>query len=219
MQQEIKDEALEQIILDIQFGFENEEVIVEGILDMFYNEQGFDQDWLKQTVQEKYREHLQLSTNWTKPTDFDRLAASFDELIKQKIVCLHKAGYTKQDAIGDCEEAIEQLKEHGVEAIGYCYYHAQDLARAVHPESKNLLLGFDSANEDDTGALVVGQKIVEVLSKNGLEIIWSGSIEQRIEIINLNWQKVPDNEDWSIERVKQLLVKPDNQKKPFWKFW
>ncbi|MGB4775763.1 MAG: hypothetical protein WBP45_11360, partial [Daejeonella sp.] len=131
MTQDIKNEALEQLELDIKFGFENEEEIFDSIRDMFYNEEDFDEDWLRQTIAEKYKQHQHDSLSWTRPNDFDRLAKTFDQLIKEKIICLHKAGYTKQDGEGDCMESIERLNALGIKAIGFCYYHSQDLARTV----------------------------------------------------------------------------------------
>ena len=219
MTQDIKDEALEQLELDIKFGFENEEELFDSIRDMFYDEKDFDEEWLRQTISEKYKQHQQDSIAWTRPTDFDRLAKTFDQLIREKIVCLHKAGYTKQDGEGDCMETIERLNELGIKAVGFCYYHSQDLARAVDKDIRNLYLGFDSPTQDDNEALQVANKIVATLKENKFEVSWVGTVDQRIEIKNINWQKIPDNEDWGSGRVVNILTKSDNNKKPFWKFW
>lgn len=219
MKQEIKNEAIEQLELDIEFGFENEGELFESIRDMFYDEDDFDEDWLRQTIAEKYRQHQQNSLSWRRPTDFDRLAQTFDQLIEEKIVCLHKAGYTKQDGEADCLETIERLNELGIKAIGFCYYHSQDLERTVDNEIRNLYLGFDSAMQNDNEALQVANKIVAALKENNFEVSWSGTVDERIEIRNMNWQKVPDDENWGAERVIAILTKDKNTKKPFWKFW
>ena len=219
MTQDIKDEALEQLELDIRFGFENEEELFEGIREMFYDEEDFDEDWLRQTISEKYKQHQKDSITWARPTDFDRLANVFDELIEGKIDCLHNAGYTKQDGEGDCMKTIGHLKKLGVNAIGFCYYHSQDLARAVDPETRNLYLGFDSSTQNDNDALEVANKIVDLLKKSGFEVNWPGLVDQRIEIKNINWRKVPDGEDWGAKRVISILTEAKNGKKPFWKFW
>jgi hypothetical protein len=219
MTQDIKDEALEQLELDIQFGFENEEDLFFGISEMFYDEADFDEDWLRQTISVKYKQHQKDSLSWTRPTDFDKLAKAFDELIEEKIVCLHKAGYTKQDGESDCMDTIEKLKELGVKAIGFCYYHSQDLARAVDPGQKNLYVGFDSPTQDDNEALEVANKIVRVLKKYNFEVNWTGTVDQRIEIKNITWRKVPDSEAWGSARVIAILTKTKKDTKPFWKFW
>ncbi|MDX2045894.1 MAG: hypothetical protein SFU87_03860 [Chitinophagaceae bacterium] len=219
MTQDIKNEALEQLELDIKFGFENEEELFDSIREMFYGEDDFDEVWLRQIISEKYKQHQKDSLTWTRPTDFDKLVKTFDELIEEKIVCLHKAGYTKQDGEGDCTETIEKLNELGVKVIGFCYYHSQDLARAVDPDIRNLYLGFDSPTQDDNEALQVADKIVTKLRKNDFEVSWAGTVDQRIEVKNITWRKIPDNEEWGSKRVIKILTNQENRKKPFWKFW
>ncbi len=219
MKQETKDEILEQIELDIKSGFENENELFESISDMFDNEEDFDEHWLKKTIAEKYKQHQQDSLTWTRPTDFDKLVQTFDMLIKDRIVCLHNAGFTKQDGEADCMEIIEKLDKIGIKAIGFCYYHSQDLSRVVDEDLKNLYLGFDSATQDDDEALQVANKIVFALKQKGFDVNWSGALEQRIEIKNMNWQKIPDDENWGSERVLKILRQSNKHRKPFWKFW
>jgi len=219
MKQEIIDEVLEQLELDIKFGFENQDELFESIREMFADEDDFDEDWLEQTIAEKYEQHKKLSLSWSKPTDFGKLAASFDQLIREKVVCLHKAGFTKQDGESDCMQTINILNERGVHTIGYCYYHSQDLERAIDEETKLLYLGFDSVDQDDDKALEVANRIVAVLKQHGLEVHWTGTIDHRIEIRNIHWQKIPDNDPWGPERVLSILSQPAKSKKPFWKFW
>lgn len=219
MTQQIKEEALEQLVLDIKFGFENEAALFDSIRDMFYDEPDFDEVWLRQVISQKYQQRQQESLTWKRPTDFDKLAQSFDQLIMQGIVCLHNAGYTKQDGEGDCMDTIEKLNELGIKATGYCYYHSQDLGRAVDEEIRNLYLGFDSPAQNDQEALLVAGKIVSALRENNFDVHWSGTVDQRIEIRNINWQKVPDNGNWGPERVINILTKSAVVKKPFWKFW
>jgi hypothetical protein len=206
MSQEIKDEVLEQIEKDVLMGFESAEDMTDSIAEMFEEEEDFDEDWLAETIEARCNEHRDNSFNWSKPTDFDRLDAAFTELIKQKIVCLHNAGYTKQDAIGDCEEAINELDDMGIEALGYCYYHTQDLERAIDPTSRTLLLGYDSFIDDTKETLMIANTIVATLKAHHFAITWNGSIQQRIQIDNINWQKVPDDEDWSMGRVIDILT-------------
>lgn len=84
---------------------------------------------------------------------------------------------------------------------------------------RNLYLGFDSPAQNDQEALLVAGKIVSALRENKFDVHWSGTVDQRIEIRNINWQKVPDNGNWGPERVINILTKSGVVKKPFWKFW
>lgn len=227
MNQEIKDEAIEQLEKDILFGFENGEDLLESISDMFYDEEAFDTDWLKKEIEIRLKKHKTESHTWEKPTDFEKLVNSFDELNKEGIVSLHKAGYTRQDGESDCSEIIEELKAIGIRPKGYCYYHTQDLERAIG-EEKMLFIGYDSYNRDDKLAIEVAEKIVESLKKNGFNVKWNSSLETRIEILDINWKKTVDTMDYNYSRVFEIMEKyhkikdakvKNGEKKPFWKFW
>ena len=227
MTQEIKDEAIEQLEKDILFGFENGDDLLESISEMFYDEDGFDENWLKNEIEIRLKKHQDESLNWVKPTDFEKLVKSFDELNKEKIVSLHRAGYTRQDGESDCSEIIDELKTIGITEKGYCYYHTQDLERAIGDE-KMLHIGFDSYNHEDELAKEVAEKIVGILKKNAFNVNWNGSLENRIEILNINWKKVVDNVDYNYSRVFEVMEKYNTtekaemkevNKKTFWKFW
>ncbi|CAM4369593.1 DUF6891 domain-containing protein [Gillisia limnaea] len=227
MRQEIENEAVEQLQKDVLFGFEDRDDLLESISEMFYDEDDFDENWLKKEIDIRLKKHQNESLKWGKPTDFDRLVKSFDELNKDKIVSLHKAGYTKSDGEGDCTEIIDKLKEIGINAKGYCYYHTQDLERAIG-EEKMLFIGFDSYNRDNELAKEIGEKIIGVLTKYGFNTKWNGSIDTRIEILDIDWKKTVDNIDYNYGRVFQIMEKyhkPKNSdilnknKKPFWKIW
>ncbi|WP_405570884.1 DUF6891 domain-containing protein [Winogradskyella sp. Asnod2-B02-A] len=227
MKQDIKDEAIEQLDKDILFGFYDANGLFESISDMFYDENDFDETWLKNEIHLRLKKHQIESLNWKKPTGFDRLVVSFDTLIKDKIVALHKAGYTRQDGEGDCAEIIEELSNNGIKVLGYCYYHTQDLERAIGDE-QNLFIGYDSYNHNDELAMDVANKIVKTLESNGFNVNWNGSLETRIQITDINWQKTVDNVDYNYSRVLDIMqantpikenATQNKKPKPFWKFW
>jgi hypothetical protein len=65
----------------------------------------------------------------------------------------------------------------------------------------------------------VAIKIATTLKKYNFEVAWAGTVDERIEIKNITWRRVPDNEEWRSNRVITILTKTKNDKKPFWKFW
>lgn len=205
MSNEVKKEALEQLELDIQIGFETEDELIESISEMFYDVENFDEKWFKDTVKERISKRTKESSTWTKPTDFEKLVRCFDTLTAMKIVALHNAGYTKQDAIAECEQTIEELEEFNINMIGYCYYDEQDIGGAI--ESNVLYIGFDSIDSKDIDAINIGKTIVQVLTNSNFDIDWNGNIDTRIEIKNFNWKKLPDNDIWGVERIKKILTK------------
>jgi len=208
MRQELKEEAETQAILDIRSGFYDQEAIFDRITEMFYDEEDFDETWLQQTIAEQFLRHETESASWPKPSDFNRLAHVFDLLIRQKIVCLHNAGYTIQDAVSECTDTIEQLGDAGVTASSYAYYHAQDVERVI--DSGDLYIGFGSTINDD--AAVVGRKVAEVLRQNQFETEWDGTAGTRILVKNMVWHKLYDGTGWGAGRVIQMLT-PEQKSK------
>ena len=207
MEQSIKDEAIEQLDKDIVFGFDDKEDLLIGISDMFYNVDNFDKKWLKNEIKIRLKEHKLVSKKWEYPTDFDRLLKAFDSLNTKGIVALHKAGYTKQDAQDDGLDIIIRLKKKGIEAKGFCYYHTQDLERVIS-EDKNLFIGYDSYNHNDTLAKEIADEIAKTLKLNGLKVKWNGSIESRIEIVDMDWKKRVDGIDYNQKkRILKLMIK------------
>lgn len=205
MTQDIKNEATEQIEKEVLFGFEKPEEILEGIRVMFYDEEDMDENWLRKEIQVLFQKQQKESKLWHKPTDFDRLVVAFDSLIRQRIICIHKAGYSKQDGYELCDDAAEDLHREGLAARGYCFYHTQDLERAIHPAVKNLLLAFDSIDQNDDEAVRIGLLIVDALHQQGFDVRWDGTVNDRIEIVTIDWKKIPDYQDWSSRRVLELF--------------
>ena len=224
MKPEIKKEAIEHLERDVLFGFESKEDLFESISELFYDEDDFDDDWFKMEIEKRFSSHLKNSGNWKKPTDFERLVKVFDQLNKEGIVSLHKAGHTRQDSEGDCREIIEELEAIGIKAKGYCYYHSQDLERAII-DNGMLFIGYGSNAHNDEIGFEIANRIVELLNKNGFQTEWNGSLDTRIEINKIVWKKTYDNVDYNYSRVFSIIekynkpIKAEDIKKPFWKFW
>lgn len=203
--EDLKQDVIDLIRQEVLFGFADEAEILEATWDLEadYGET-LNEEWLKQTIADYYTAYQEESRRWKQPTDFDRLARAFDMLNREKIIALHKAGYTKQDGYSDVSEVISMLSS-SIKPAGYCFYHTQDLERAIDPTIRNLFLAFDSIPQNDEQAVLIGNKIVATLHENGLKTAWDGTVDQRIEIKDICWQKVPDGEDWSMERAVELL--------------
>ncbi|WP_257668830.1 DUF6891 domain-containing protein [Parapedobacter tibetensis] len=204
--EQLQEEVLQLIKEEITFGFKNEEEIVEAIWAAgFENEEQLDEQWLRTLISTHYAAYQLESRLWTRPTDFDKLAHVFDELNRAGIIALHQAGYTKQDGISDVREVVQALKAKNIEPLGFCFYHTQDLQRAIHPDIRNLFLAFDDIAQDDGKAVALGKRIVEKLHAQGLKTAWDGTVDQRIELKNVDWKKLPDGQDWGMNRaLKQL---------------
>lgn len=221
MTKQLQEEALEHIHEEVMFGFFTKEVIIERILDLFYDEEDIDEAWIKQQTDIAWQQHQADSRQWIKPTGFYKLATVFDKLLlEEQIICLHYAGNTKQDGISDCMEVYKDLKQQGFTAKGICFYHMQDMQRVIDPAIQNLFLAFDSVDQDNEAALAIGHIITTALRKQGFTVNWPENIDTRIEIQQFNWQKIPDDQPWGINRPALILQQNKQPKaKPKWKFW
>jgi hypothetical protein len=200
----LKNELTNEIKTFILSGFFNKDETFENIQDMFYGET-LDEPWIKKEIDKQYEHCLAEQKTWVNETDFDRLAQVFDKLNSSGIIALHNAGYTRQDGEGDTWQIHESLGAQGIKTRGYCFYHTQDMDRAIN--SENLLLAFGDFDQNDKVGTDIGNEIITTLHEKGFNINWSGSIEERIEIVGLKWQKRFGNDNCSNDRAIHLLSK------------
>jgi hypothetical protein len=193
-------------------GFESIEDVTEIAIESVESEgwsEEISEEWIHQTVKAEYQAHLKASHTWQHPTDTVRIGEVFDNLCRKKIIALHNAGVTQSDAISDVREIYNELEEIGIQPIGYCYYHEQDLQRVIEPESGNSLIGFYGVdNDDQENALQVGHMIVEQLNQKGFTVRWDQTAGTRIEVENVRWEKVykeEEDEKWGHDRVFELM--------------
>ena len=169
---------------------------------MFYDT-NLDTTWTKQEIDNQYKQRLAEQQTWEKETDFDRLAQVFDQLNLSGIIALHNAGYTRQDGEGDTQEIHEDLKAKGITTRGYCFYHTQDMDGVI--DGGNLYLAFGDFDYDDQSGTAIGKEIVAALQDRGFKTNWNESIETRIEVLEIKWQKRFGNDNCSNERAVRLL--------------
>lgn len=203
----LKEAVLEEIKKLVLIGFEVKAGIFITIVEDMFDEDDMDKDWVKQMIDIEYDQHQQASKSWARPTDFDRLAKAFNELIQQRIIALHNAGIEIRDGRDDSREIIQALRTHIVpQPIGSCFYHFQDLEGVVNPEYRSLFLAFGSVSNDDVDTVAVGKIIYTTLQQNGFDVTWNGTADERIRLNNVSWQKVPDDIDYSRNKVIALFM-------------
>jgi hypothetical protein len=209
MNKELKEEIFEHIEAIVNYGFSDPDYIYLDLEFLYYNEieeEIIKEEWLTKLIEKRYNKRLELEKHWPEVTDFDRLAKAFDELHAQNIISLHFAGYTTQEGEESIYKVYNELKDKGIEALGYCYYHIQDVYRAVDPDMRMLYIRYNDFLEDDDLCQKVGNLINEALIKHGLTTHWSGSIYDLIEIRNIHWQKRHTEVDYrSAARVVEAI--------------
>jgi len=101
---------------------------------------------------------------------------------------LQNAGYTQSDGFDDFREAYCNLSD-GADIIGYCFYHGQDLERAVAGGGLYLAFGPVNASDEQTKGPEVGRIIVEELRRAGFDVAWDGTFDQRIFVPRFDWKQ------------------------------
>ena len=141
---------------------------------------------------------------WPSITDCDKLDTVFKELNAMGIIALQNAGYTQSDGMSDMTERYEELGGESSPVIGYCFYHGQDLERAVRGEG--LMVTFGDIKGTDEKGIEIGRIIKDKLSHAGFTVKWNGTIGQRLEIETFDWKR------------RGPCTTP-TVKKPWWKVW
>jgi len=199
----------ESIFNQVRMGFlsldEIQENIKEEIEDNEFEDE-ISEEWAFDKIKEEYQKLLAESKQWKSPTDTEKLIKAFDELCDNNIIALHNAGYTTSDAEYEVVEVERELQENEVESDGYCFYHGQDLERALSVENSNLFIAFQKVdNSDDATTIEVGKRVAEVLINNDFKIKWDGSSRTRIEIPGFRWQKIFNEDDRDLQDYSEVV--------------
>lgn len=128
------------------------------------------------------------SERWPAVTDCDRLEAAFAAMRARGIVAIQNAGYTQSDGYDDVRDYADRAKKRD-ELIGYCFYHGQDLERAVDGTGLYLAFGPLDPKQEQAAGPILGRLIVEELERAGLHPRWDGTFNQRIGIPKLDWKQ------------------------------
>lgn len=187
MSKEATMNEVDQYILDtikshVWGGFDTPDDIQEVISDLL--EEGADEKMLRESVNTEFMKKLEAEKSWPKVTDIDRLESVFLTLKTNGILCLHNAGYTMSDGHEDSNEALSSYPKD--KFFGYCFYHGQDLERAVSGEG--LMLAYDHVNGDVPEKIDVAQTIQKALKKAGFDVEWDGTTNQRLSIPKFDWK-------------------------------
>jgi len=199
----------ESIFNQVRMGFlsidEIRQNIIEEIEDNEFEDE-ISEEWAFEKIDQEYQKLLSESKLWKSPTDTERLIKAFDELCDDNIIALHNAGYTTSDGEYEVVEVERELQENEVISDGYCFYHEQDLVRAIAIENPGLYIAFQKVdNSDDETTIEVGKRVAEVLINNDFKIKWDGSARTKIEIPGFRWQKIFDEDARDLQDYSEVI--------------
>ena len=112
-------------------------------------EEDCDIEELKATIGPALRAKLRAERGWPAVTDCDRLDAVFNQLEEAGICALSNAGYTMSDGFTEVAEA-RAMAPTGYYR-GFCFYHGQEVERAV--DGEGLMLAFGDLEDNPAATL------------------------------------------------------------------
>lgn len=180
--------VLHEISTLVQSGFYNKDRIMVIFLEEMYAPGELDEAQVASAIDDAMEKWNHEKQQWPAVTDCDRLDKAFEAINRRGIIGLQNAGHTQSDGYDDFRMTLDKHPKKA-EVIGYCFYHGQDLSRAV--DGGGLYLAFgptDPAAEEKQGPMV-GNIVREELERTGLKVNWDGTFANRMLIPGIVWQK------------------------------
>jgi hypothetical protein len=185
-------EPREQIGVLVRSGFYPKEVIVEIVCKELHAPGELDADEVSSVLNLEFQKLAAEQSSWPDVTDCDRLDNVLAALNHQGVVALQNAGYTPDEGYDSVWEAYPDASDDE-RTIGYCFYHGQDMERAVRGGGLCLAFGPVDPSEEETKGPVVGRIIQQELEKAGFQVQWDGTFTQRIFVPSVDWKRrLPD---------------------------
>jgi hypothetical protein len=149
------------------------------------DEEDVDMQMLEEYAESEFQAKREAEATWPAVTDCTRLDAAFDALNAMGIIALHNAGYTMSDGISEVAEVLAESDREKVR--GYCFYHAQDVERAVN--GHGLMLAYGDIEDTAGGKRAIGELVRAELERHGFVVQWDGDGERRIDLPGIVWQR------------------------------
>lgn len=143
-----------------------------------------------------FRDKAEAELSWPAQVDWDMLDAAFDAMMEtHAILGLHASGTTQSDMWEDALEIAASMKQDGFPMRAACFYHYQDVARAVDDGALNLTFG-PLGQPRGLTAVAVGRLVVQTLEAFDFKPVWDGTEASRIAL-PIDWKKrfEPDDDE------------------------
>lgn len=181
-------EVLEEISTLVRSGFYDKRRLLTIFLEEMYAPGELGKAAVTSAIDQATKEWNREKKSWPDVTDCDRLDTAFEKLSKRGVIVLQNAGYTQSDGYEDFQSAYRRHRRKSL-VIGYCFYHGQDLERAVRGGGLYVAFGPVDPDDEETGGPKVGEVVREELERAGLGVKWDGTFATRILIPSFEWQK------------------------------
>jgi hypothetical protein len=181
-------EVVENIDVLVRSAFWERDQILEIVCEELYAPGELDEEAVSLAIDTCMARWRSSQQDWPDVTDCDRLDEVFIKLNQRDVIALHNAGMTQSDGYDAFQELYANHPRQS-ELVGYCYYHGQDLERAVRGGPLFISFGPCDPRLEETEGPKVGQLIFQQLTDAGLTVEWDGKFSSRIRISDFAWQR------------------------------
>ena len=172
----------------VRTGFYDRDRLIEVFTEEMYAPGELDSNDVVSTIDSEFVLYEEEKLSYPATTDCDRLDTAFNNINERGVIALQNAGYTQSDGYEDINDALSD-HPNSKSIIGYCFYHCQDLERAVNGGGLYFAFGPIDPAKEQTDGLKVGEIVRDELVNAGLLVDWDGTFEKRLSVPNLKWQK------------------------------
>lgn len=181
-------ELLEEISTLVRSGFYSRDHLMQIVLEEMYEPGELDEASVAAAIDTATQDWNNEKEQWPAVTDCDRLDSAFAAINKRGVIALQNAGVTQSDGHDDFRQAFDKHATKS-EVLGYCFYHGQDLDRAVRGGGLYLAFGPTDPDDEETHGPMIGNIVREELERVGFKVEWNRTFAQRIYIPQLVWRK------------------------------
>ena len=162
--------------------------LVEIFCEEKYLKGELDPKVVRETVDRELAALREEQKSWPKETDCDRLSQVFQALNSIGVIALENAGFDQGEGYEAVTKAMKNAREKE-KISGYCFYHNQDLERAVKGQGLYVAFGPIDPEKEETAGPQVGKLVVQELERRGFKVKWNGKFNERIFIEKLDLKK------------------------------
>lgn len=184
----LENETVSEIATLVRSAFYDKDGLLKIFCEQKYEPDELDPNDVSATIESEFAKWESEKETWPEVTDCDRLDKAFDEMNSRGVIALQNAGYTQDDGCVECRE-IYQCHYDKASVVGYCFYHEQDLERAVVGGGLHFGFGPIDPKDEQTIGREVGNIVREELEKAGLKVDWDGTFDKRLSVPELVWQR------------------------------
>ncbi|QDT94308.1 DUF6891 domain-containing protein [Gimesia algae] len=181
-------EALTEMDWLVRSGFYDKTDLMRVFCEEMDAPGDLDETQVAAAIDARLAAHRAEQKNWPAVTDCDRLDQAFAGMKKRGLITLENAGNTQTDGY-DIFQVYLAEHPHPETVIGYCFYHNQDLERAVDGLPLYLAFGPVDPKDEKTKGAEIGNIIREELEQGGLEVEWQGTFNDQLRVPGMVWQK------------------------------